>query len=369
MVHTGIHAAFLTVLLLVAGCEAFEIGEKTKKPVAVEVNPAFPGQFGPAVDRFLTVMAAPKKELSAFSETGDRLLAVADLESGTARMLGARFLAGECYVRSLRWADAHDCYGEILRLDRDAGHLEKVFRGASRSGADKKMPAVVKAVFPQPGNLGRLLFHHLVRRETEIAFKFLGGEKRSFLGLKVVGSRSLGAEILEKTTQLAPYGPLAAQSLYEIGNYHGSDGNLEKAIFTYERLIREHPENRWRPAAEYMVARSYYRMNTDISRDTVNLTRALMRFKIFLQNNPDLKPLVIGAGAKVDLRVNAKQYVSLIRGLLAEKSFRIAKWYLGKGKAAAARVYLATILKDYPDTSWAGEAKSLMAEHPAEEAK
>ena len=54
---------------------------------------------------------------------------------------------------------------------------------------------------------------------------------------------------------------------------------------------------------------------------------------------------------------------------LVEKSYRIARWYIGKGKPASGRVYLASILKDYPDTSWAGKAKALMAEHTAEEAK
>jgi outer membrane assembly lipoprotein YfiO len=328
-----------------------------------------PGEFKRGVEILLQALGMPgdaprERKADLCLEAAEALDASSGSDVPPDQSLVTRFLEGEAWFRAGRLEEAHDCFGELLKEDSDATRLEDALSPDGIGARVRGVRETVGLLLPGEERLGARIFRHVIQRETEIAFRFLAGEKRRLLGLKIQGGRGLAAEILEKTTELAPYGRWTAQSLFEIGNYYQSENELDKAILTYERLIREHPENRWRPPAEYYVARCFLKKNTDIDRDTVNLEHALMRFRIFLENNPRLPPWEIWPGEKVDFVANARKYVESIMELLARKKFRIAKGYLRKGSVAAARTYLAVILRNYPDTPSAREAKEILAENP-----
>jgi tetratricopeptide (TPR) repeat protein len=313
---------------------------------------------------------AMQRALESAPKGGDAFLAPADLFTQAAddtefqgHRLAALFFAGEARFLHREYEEAHDCFRKILEKDSDASGLEQAFR----PGTSLPDPSpLLKAILGPTPRLGNALFAHIIDRETRIAFLFLGGEKQAFLGLAILSGRDLAADILRTVTALSPYADRTPQALYELGNYLVDEGELDKAIETYETLIREHPENVWRPAAEYLIARSYFQKNADISRDTHNLKRALLRFRIFLKNNLDLSLLQISPGNTVDLVKNATQYVKKIRGLLAEKNYDIARYYLSKSRPAAARVYLMVLLKDFQGTKWATLAKKILAQEEEE---
>jgi len=324
---------------------------------------AFQRYWTQAVPVMQRALESAPKGGDAFLAPADLFLQAADATDHHAYRLAALFFAGEARFLHREYEGAHDCFKEILEKERNASLLEQ----ALRPGTSLPDPSLLlKAVLAPAPRLGPALFAHVIDRETRIAFLFMGGEKRAFLGLAILGGRDLAADILRIVTALAPYAARTPQALYELGNYLVDEGELDKAIETYETIVREHPENVWRPAAEYLIARSYFQQSTDISRDTHNLNRALLRFRIFLQNNPDLSRMQISPGNTVDLVKNAKQYEKRIRGLLAEKNYDIARYYLSKSRPAAARVYFMVLLKDFQGTKWAALASKILAEEKEE---
>lgn len=347
-------AACAGIAASACGCGLFETGDA---PPAESLNPDFERMFRDAAGSLAKTLESGGEE--GAGEAACALRGTADSESGTPRRLAALFLAGEAFLRAGLPEEAHECFSEILDLDRDLSATESVLAGAGDSVAG--LAARLSA--REPGR-GLQLFAHVIRRETEIAFRFLAGEKRPFLGLRIIGGRALASEILTRTLECAPYSPFAAQSLYELGNYHASEGEMETAIGVYERIIRDFPEDKWRAPAEYMAARCHFEINTDIDRDTSNLDRALMRFRLFLQNNQGLPPVRISAGVESDLVKLAEWHVERIRSMLAEKQYRIARYYAGKSRPQAARFYLTTLLKEYPGTEWAARAKEELAGEP-----
>ncbi len=346
----------------VAGCSLLETGAKAP---AVSVNPDFEDIAGRAAEGLLAALSKPG-EAAAIADAASLMKEAADSEAGTRRRLAALYLAGVAFFKAGEIERSHDCLKELLEGDPDCSATEGEMADPAGAGGIKGVSSLAEALSGRRGAGQASMFNRVVEIETEIAFRFLAGEKRSFLGLKFLGGRAEAAEILQKMTEIAPYSPHTGQSLYELGNYFFSDGDLDKAINVYESLIRELPEDKWRAPAEYMSARCHFEKNKDIDRDTSNLDRALMRFRIFVQNNQGLEPVEISPGVRTDLLKLAEWYVNHIRGLLAEKLFRTAEYYAGDGKKAAARMYLAMILKDYHGTEWASKAKAELAQDSPE---
>ncbi|MHC5079028.1 MAG: hypothetical protein ACYTHN_08410 [Planctomycetota bacterium] len=312
-----------------------------------------------ARDAFTTIKAqADKSEIEGQpfakgeipEEMGD---AIALHEEILDRFPGARGLDGVLYqLGMLRkyvkdFSDAHEAFFKIL----------KHYPGSKR-------------------------FTKVLDVEMVIACRLLEGERVSFLGMKILSGRSLGAEILEKLLEVAPFAKFAPEALYLLGNYKLEKREFDDAVVLYETLVRRFHYDPMRKKAEFQAARAYFLKFRGLSYDLIPLEESLRRFEAFIEvhaDDPDEETkILVGidrgekAGKDVPRFTGARAWVEQITNLLAEKNFEIGSWYRRRGYTKAARVYYQVVQQKYPYTPWAekaGERLKSMGEPEEEEEK
>jgi outer membrane protein assembly factor BamD (BamD/ComL family) len=197
-------------------------------------------------------------------------------------------------------------------------------------------------------------FREALEAEMRIARRLFDGEKVSFLGLRILGGSSTGAEILEKLGEVAPFASFGDEALYRLGNYRLERGEFDEAVVHYETLVRRFPDSSLRIKAEYQAARSFFLKFHSLDYDLTPLEEALERFRAFIElheENPSEEVRIL-AGPE-----GARKMKAEIEGLLAEKNYRVGNWYRNRGRPEAARPYYRVVMSEYPLTEWAKRAE------------
>jgi len=202
------------------------------------------------------------------------------------------------------------------------------------------------------------LYSEVIDEEMEIARCFLGGERRSFIGLKVLGGSSLGAEILEKVLDVAPFSRHGPEALYRLGNHALENREFEEAVVHYETLVRRFPGDLYGIKAEFQAARAFFLKFDSPPYDLTPLEESKNRFQLFIERyseNPDTQArALVGrdrgpkAGEGAERYTGARAFVAQIEDLLARKNVEIGDYYRRKGHHKAARVYYRFTFDEYP---------------------
>jgi tetratricopeptide (TPR) repeat protein len=222
--------------------------------------------------------------------------------------------------------------------------------------------------------LGSPLYSDAITAEMEIARKLLGGEKVPFLGLKILGGSSLGAEILEKVLDVAPFSRFGPEALYRLGNYCLDERKFEEAVVHFETLVRRFPDDDFRIKAEFQAARSYFLRFSDLSHDLAPLEESLNRFRAFIEihseNPSEIAKALIGdsgdegPGKEKSRPTGAWAFVVQIQDLLALKNLETGDWYRARGYDKAARAYYRYTLEEFPNTAASAKAGRRLEDLP-----
>ncbi len=196
-------------------------------------------------------------------------------------------------------------------------------------------------------NTGGALFYKALRREMDVARAFLAGEKRIVWKFMRLPAYDDGIEILDRIWERVPGTRMGETALKLKADYYFEHGEMDLAQDEYANLVREYPHGRYTKIAMLRAAEAAEAAFPGIKFDDRALLDAEVRYRQTLSQFP--------AYAKHE---QVPQRLGGIRQLRAEKDLDIAKWYERTKHADAAEFYYRLILKDYPDTLAAEEAKA-----------
>ena len=140
---------------------------------------------------------------------------------------------------------------------------------------------------------------------------------------------------------------LAAECSYKEGDY-------EAAADDYLQLLSDYPTSGHADEAQIRLAESYLGQSPNYALDQSETgEKALGAVEKFFEKYPDSK-----------LGERAKAVKVTIEEKLARKDFDAAKFYLKRKLYLSAKICCDGIIREYPDTKWAPQAKALLLSMP-----
>ena len=204
------------------------------------------------------------------------------------------------------------------------------------------------------------LFDKALRREMDVARAFLAGQKRIVWGFLRLPAYDDGIEILDRIWERVPGTALGEEALKLKADHFFAVGDVDLAQDEYVNLVREYPGGRYLQLAMLRAAEAAEAAFPGIHFDDRALLDAAERYSRVLQMFPGLAE-----------REQVADRIDGIRQLRAEKDLSIARWYQRTGHPEAAEFYYRLVLRDWPQTLAAAEARqgliALGVELPAEE--
>lgn len=147
-------------------------------------------------------------------------------------------------------------------------------------------------------------------------------------------------------------------ALFYLGEAYLNQKDYALASGQFDRLIRDFPQSSFQPDALFYLARCDDLDSRPALLDQTETNRALDRYKQFL----DLYPNDAHAA-------EANERRRALRDRLAEKRFKNGRLYAKLKQPKAAEIYLQSVLDDYADSRWAGDAALLLADVLLKEGK
>ncbi len=200
-------------------------------------------------------------------------------------------------------------------------------------------------------NTGGELFYKVLRRELEVARAFLAGEKRIVWKFLRLPAYDDGIEILDRIWERVPGTRLGELALKLKADYYFTHGEMDLAQDEYANLVREHPYGRYTKLAMLRAAEAAEAAFPGIKFDDRALLDAEVRYRQLESQFP--------AYAEQE---HVAERLAGIRQLRAEKDLYVARWYQKTGRPDAAAFYYRLIVKDWPETLAAREARAALRE-------
>ena len=253
------------------------------------------------------------------------------------------------------WDDAADAFAELWQeyptheLAADA----RFYEAESRYGQGKYNGAFVK--------YKRYLGDHplsphapLIQRRLYDIGTYLVETGMQGWWLGMFKDTSEGVDVLDYLVSAFPNGDLADDSLIFAADAEARMGSHADAIHHLQDLIDLYPGSEWALEARLRLGRSYRALNRGLHYDADALERAHAQLRSYIdlvERDPER------AVEYAELLDSARAEAQEILELLASKRLEQASYYLKTGKTEAAQQGLRNLVKEYPDTEAAAEAR------------
>ena len=169
------------------------------------------------------------------------------------------------------------------------------------------------------------------------------------LGLELA-DREFGIKLLESFHEARERHPLADDALHYIAVANEALGEYELAIEAWQRVGKLYPRREWVETAEYRSALCFLLMSDGVDYDKRPIMTGLGRLRRYIYRYP-----------QGDYVAEAEAKIRELEEALAEQLFEVAEFYMRRDREYSADIYLAAVVREYPDTEAAAEAKELQA--------
>ena len=225
-------------------------------------------------------------------------------------------------------------YGEVLFYQADAEFLTGNFMKAH------ELYQEYLNQFP-----GTPLAERAIHRDFVIAEVFLSGRKKKTWGFRIFTAYDEALEILDNIAIEHPDSILAEQAVKTKADYYFNGGEFGLAEDEYARLAREFPNSRYTSLAMLRSAQSALASFPGVQFDDASLIEAQERFQQFRTQYP-----IFAREQQIGI------ILEQIRSTRAHKEYVIGDYYQRTGATRAAVFYFNSVLKHWPDTTWASLA-------------
>ena len=151
---------------------------------------------------------------------------------------------------------------------------------------------------------------------------------------------------LRKSVDDNPYGPRADRAQLLIGHVHLHHKRYDDARDAYDLVIRLYPRTPHRLEAEFGKGKATYLANQGVMRDAGYFIEADQIITGVLKTDPNFIH-----------RDEAERYLREIHNCLAERQFRVARYYEGQRRSNAAALYYRDVIRRFDNTPWSAKAR------------
>ena len=236
----------------------------------------------------------------------------------------ALFMLGECEFFKAEYPDAIDAYDKLVSQFPNSPHLDKVIRRQFDVARYWEQHHQYKPHWPVTPNMFD---------KTRPLFDTLGHSLKSY----------------EKIRLNDPTGPLADDAVMAMANSYFLRGRYEDADYQYTLLRREYPRSEHQFDAHLLGLQCKLRKYQGPDYDGTPLEEAKRLVK-------QLKVAFAGK-LKTEDRERLTEVEARLHKQLATREMRMAQYYDETEHYGSARFYYARILRNYPDTDLAAQAR------------
>jgi len=199
------------------------------------------------------------------------------------------------------------------------------------------------------------LFEKVLEKQRNITDHFfqLGVERREKFILLRGSGFDRAIETYRKIIDNQPFSEFAAEAQYRIGLSYFNMELFDEAAAEFQKLIDYYPASDWTVEAAFGTASCTHSQALPCEYDQTAVEGAISKFNYFLRNFPD--------SSRAD---EAREKIRELKEIVAEHEFEIAMYYHHKMRYESARLYLDSIVREYPETKWAKKAGETLGEMP-----
>ena len=186
--------------------------------------------------------------------------------------------------------------------------------------------------------------------ESDLELQMIDAYKEGYEELEK-GDVIYAAKKFNEAELLYPQSKWASKAVLLSAYAYYSQNYYDRSIQELERFIKKYPNHKNMDYAYFLLAMCYYENIIDEKKDLEPLLLSKQKFEFILKNYPD-----------TDFAQDAKFKIGLIQDVMASKEMYIGKYYLKKGKWVAAINRFKTILNKYETTIYVEEALHRLVE-------
>lgn len=191
------------------------------------------------------------------------------------------------------------------------------------------------------------LFRVANERCVDVARAFLSGQRRILWKIFRLPAYDDGIEILDRVWERMPGTPLGELALKLKADYFFRSGQMDLAQDEYANLVQQYPSGRYVQLAMLRAGEAAEASFPGIRYDAQSLLNANERYEQVLAEFPPYAE-----------HEQVPQRLEGIREQRAQKDFAVARWYEKTKKPQAAEFYYRMVLREWPDTLAATEART-----------
>jgi len=200
--------------------------------------------------------------------------------------------------------------------------------------------------FPHIDNIDEI-----VAREFNIGHIFSQKENPKVLGTDIMTSFDRAIEIYKRVVENAPFGKIADQAQFKLGETMKTAGRYDEATVVFQKFVEDYSNSPLAEKARYEVANCAYRASLQPAYDAASTDKAIKAFEEFTEANKDTQ-----------LSKEADQTIQRLKDKAAEKSMMTAEFYERTQHYDSAVVYYKDVLERFPGSTMAPVAKKRIEE-------
>ena len=162
----------------------------------------------------------------------------------------------------------------------------------------------------------------------------------------------LAVESYQKLLEEHPFDPATEEAQLKTAHALFLDERYPEAIASFQDFMRMHPTNASLPFAEFHIALAFQRQVGDRDRDHRAAQNAEVHYRTVLDRYPDSA-----------YAAEARTHLQEVREFLADHEFGIARFYLLWDNPLGAESRLRHLLGEYPDTEKSAEGLAVFAKY------
>ena len=186
--------------------------------------------------------------------------------------------------------------------------------------------------------------------EVDMELQMNNAFKEGYLELQR-GDVILAAKKFNEAELLFPQSPWAAQSAIMAAYAYYTQNYYSDTIFEIERYLTTYPNHKDKVYAHFLLGLSFYEQIQDEKKDLKSILDAKEQFEIIIKDYPD-----------TEFATDAKFKINLINEILASKEMYLARYYLNKAKWIPALNRFKTVVNEYSTTIYIAEALHRLVE-------
>ncbi|MBC7784531.1 MAG: outer membrane protein assembly factor BamD [Burkholderiales bacterium] len=187
--------------------------------------------------------------------------------------------------------------------------------------------------------------------QYSIGDSLFNGRKLKFLGMGLISGTEEAVEIMFRIQQRSPGSPLAERALRRTADYYFANADFDLAADAYGAHAKSYPRAPNLPEILLRQAFSNYAQFTGARFDPTPLANARAQMVELINKYPEIAQ-----------RENIQSFVDSIDKTLARKLLLTADFYRRTDKPAAEKFTLQTLVKQYPQTDEAQQAKAMLGQ-------